>query len=176
MPTLRSKMIQMKLPQTGPQLHQTTLLYLQPLLQNDRIFRQLCVTVCMQGKFGPTFVGKNPWILLSECPNNVRPCVRGIKIRRRSVQHSTTRVSTSPSNTSPQTRSSTFAVTNTTSQPTPPGLSSANTTSSNTTNVERDWQSTVPIGGTAKALFSTASKSSTAGFFLICFTAFIVLF
>ncbi|XP_073459882.1 uncharacterized protein [Aquarana catesbeiana] len=93
-----------------------------------------------------------------------------------SVQHSTTRVSTSPSNTSPQTRSSTFAVTNTTSQPTPPGLSSANTTSSNTTNVERDWQSTVPIGGTAKALFSTASKSSTAGFFLICFTAFIVLF
>ncbi|PIO37558.1 hypothetical protein AB205_0079200 [Aquarana catesbeiana] len=47
---------------------------------NDRIFRQLCVTVCMQDKFEPTSVGKNPWILLSECPNKVRTksCVRGI--------------------------------------------------------------------------------------------------
>ena len=47
-------------------------------VQNDRIFRQLCVTVCMQDKFEPTSIGKNPWILLSECPNKVRPCVQGI--------------------------------------------------------------------------------------------------
>ncbi|PIO06885.1 hypothetical protein AB205_0059960 [Aquarana catesbeiana] len=49
-------------------------------VQNDQIFRQLCVTVCMQDKFEPTSVGKNPRILLSECPINVRPCVRGISV------------------------------------------------------------------------------------------------
>ncbi|XP_040182910.1 uncharacterized protein LOC120916156 [Rana temporaria] len=92
-----------------------------------------------------------------------------------SVRLSTSRVSTSPPNTSPQTRNSTFGVTNATSQSTPPGLSSANTTSSNTTNVERDWLSTFPIGGTVRALYSTASKPSTVGFFFICFTVFIVL-
>ncbi|PIO26393.1 hypothetical protein AB205_0155630 [Aquarana catesbeiana] len=29
---------------------------------------KICVTVCMQDKFESTSVGKNPWILLSECP------------------------------------------------------------------------------------------------------------
>ncbi|PIO28637.1 hypothetical protein AB205_0028820, partial [Aquarana catesbeiana] len=46
----------------------------------DRKFRQLCATVCRQNKFEPTSVGKNPSILLSECPNKVRPCVRGIRV------------------------------------------------------------------------------------------------
>ncbi|XP_077312595.1 uncharacterized protein LOC143933542 isoform X10 [Lithobates pipiens] len=89
-----------------------------------------------------------------------------------SVQHSTTRVSTNLPNTSPQTRSSTFAVMNTTSQPSPPGLLSANTTSSNTSNVQREWPYTVPIGGPVKALSSTASESSTAGFFFYLFYSF----
>ena len=44
------------------------------------ISNRICVTVCMQDKFEPTSVGKNPWILLSECPINVRPCVQGIRL------------------------------------------------------------------------------------------------
>ncbi|PIO36887.1 hypothetical protein AB205_0138190 [Aquarana catesbeiana] len=32
------------------------------------ISNKICVTVCMQDKFEPTSVGKNPWILLSENP------------------------------------------------------------------------------------------------------------